>query len=216
MNRRWLAYLFLIAIVLTSHPFAGQEYFAQNRVRYRTFDFKVLKTAHFDIYYYDQEKPAIEQVGRMAERWYARLSRVLGHQLSSRQPVVVYANHADFEGTTVIPEFLGESVGGVTEPLRRRVVMPLAGPLADTDHVLGHELAHAFQFDMTKSGASVFGQMPAAATLPLWFIEGMAEYLSLGPVDPNTAMWLRDAVQQNKIPRIKDLDNPKYFPYRWG
>src|SRR5205823_14462120 len=59
-----------------------------------------------------------------------------------------------------------------------------------------------------------------AERLPLWFIEGMAEYLSLGPVDPNTAMWLRDAVrsedEKHKLPGIEDLNNPKYFPYRWG
>src|SRR5437867_9106740 len=52
--------------------------------------------------------------------------------------------------------------------------------------------------------------------MPLWFIEGMAEYLSLGPVDPNTTMWMRDAVQHNKIPSIRQLDDPRYFPYRWG
>ena len=45
----------------------------------------------------------------------------------------------------------------------------------------------------------------------------MAEYLSIGPVDPHTAMWLRDAaLQERRCPTIKDLDNPKYFPYRWG
>ena len=52
--------------------------------------------------------------------------------------------------------------------------------------------------------------------LPLWFIEGMAEYLSIGPVDPNTAMWMRDAARQEKLPDINHLDNPKYFPYRYG
>ncbi len=44
----------------------------------------------------------------------------------------------------------------------------------------------------------------------------MAEYLSIGPVDPHTAMWIRDAARQEKLPQIKDLNNPKYFPYRWG
>ena len=47
-------------------------------------------------------------------------------------------------------------------------------------------------------------------------IEGMAEYLSLGPIDPNTAMWLRDAVRHNKIPSIRQLEDPRYFRYRWG
>lgn len=216
MNRLCIS-LAITAIALLAGPTAvAQQYFGQNRVRYRTFDFKVLKTQHFDIYYYDDEQKAVEQVGRMAERWYTRLSGILNHQLSSRQPLILYANHADFEGTTVIPDFIGESVGGVTEPLRRRVVMPLAGPLADTDHVLGHELVHAFQYDMTKRGSSVFGGTPGLASFPLWFVEGMAEYLSIGPTDPNTAIWVRDAVKQNQIPRIGDLDNPKYFPYRWG
>jgi hypothetical protein len=94
-------------------------------------------------------------------------------------------------------------------------VLPLAGPLAETDHVIGHELVHAFQYDITKPPDSGPGEN-GAERLPLWFIEGMAEYLSIGPVDPNTAMWLRDAARQETLPDIKDLDNPKYFPYRWG
>ena len=44
----------------------------------------------------------------------------------------------------------------------------------------------------------------------------MAEYLSLGPVDAQTAMWLRDAALREKLPSVRDLDDPKYFPYRWG
>ena len=94
-------------------------------------------------------------------------------------------------------------------------MLPLGGPLADTDHVIGHELVHAFQFDMTTNPNAAPGQS-GANRLPLWFIEGMAEYLSIGPVDPNTAMWLRDAAQQEKLPSIDKLDDPKYFPYRWG
>jgi hypothetical protein len=100
---------------------------------------------------------------------------------------VLYASHPDFEQTNVIQGELGEGTGGVTEPLKRRIVLPLAGPLADTDHVIGHELVHAFQFDITSRAGSSAGQN-GAQRLPLWFIEGMAEYLSLGPTDPNTAM----------------------------
>jgi hypothetical protein len=58
--------------------------------------------------------------------------------------------------------------------------------------------------------------MPDILTYPLWFVEGMAEYLTLGAVDVQTAMWLRDAALREKLPHIKDLDNPLYFPYRWG
>src|SRR4029077_16799292 len=54
------------------------------------------------------------------------------------------------------------------------------------------------------------------ATLPLWFIEGMAEYLSVHQIDPNTAMWLRDAAEQRRLPRIDQLTDPHWFPYRYG
>ena len=58
----------------------------------------------------------------------------------------------------------------------------MSGSLADTDHVLGHELVHAFQFDLTGDDPRERdGAAPGILAIPLWFVEGMAEYLSLGP-----------------------------------
>jgi len=207
----------LVAIAVFSFlctPLFGQQ-FGQNKVRYNTFDFKVLKTENFDIYYYPEVEKVIEPVGRMAERWYYRLSTVFGYSLSSRQPLIVYADHPDFQQTQVISGVIGESTGGVTESLQRRIALPLAGPLGATDHVIGHELVHAFQYDLS-SRAERAGIQSSFAALPLWFVEGMAEYLSVGPVDPFTSMWLRDAVLREEFPTISRLDSPDYFPYRWG
>jgi hypothetical protein len=178
---------------------ATAQYFGRNKVRYEAFRFELLRTKHFEVYFYPEEAAAAPIVARMAERWYARHSAALGHQLRGTQTVIVYASHPHFEQTNAIDGDLGEGTGGVTEALKRRIVMPLAGPLAETDHVLGHELVHAFQYDITGQGRGGLPAIPTAARLPLWFIEGMAEYLSLGPVDPNTAMWLRDAVQAAPI-----------------
>jgi Tol biopolymer transport system component len=207
--------LLAAAIVGTSTP-ASAQYFGRNKVQYRTFDFQVLRTEHFDIYFYDREKEGVDLAARMAERWNARLERVFRHQLTSRQPLVLYASHVDFEQTNVIGGEIGESTGGVTESARRRIVLPLAGPLADTDHVIGHELVHAFQFDITRDPDAPPSAGPLVGRLPLWFVEGMAEYLSIGPVDPNTAMWLRDAARLEQLPAVEDLDDARYFPYRWG
>jgi len=213
-SRRLISFLVLFGFAT---PAVHAQYFGQNKVRYRSFDFKVLKTEHFDIHYYDEIRAATGQFARLAERWNTRLEKLLGHKLSSRQPVILYGSHVDFRGTTVIPDFIGETTGGVTEGLRRRLIMPLSSSLADTDHVLGHELVHAFQYDITTRPGPMGGSgLPGALRLPLWFIEGMAEYLSVGPVDPHTAMWLRDAVLHKKVPSISQLDDPRYFPYRWG
>lgn len=205
----------LAAILLFPAPGAGQGgYFGQNKVQYREFDFKVLKTEHFDIYYYPEEEEATRMVARMAERWYGRLSRLLNHELRGRQPLILYASGPHFRQTNTIQGAIGEGTGGVTEAYKRRIVLPLAGPLESTDHVLGHELVHAFQYDIT--GTNVSSNTAGALALPLWFIEGMAEYLSLGPVDAHTAMWMRDAARREQLPAIDDLDDPRYFPYRYG
>src|SRR6267143_2337599 len=178
------AALLALPMLVLAAPAARAQYFGRNKVQYENFDFHVLKTEHFDIMYYDEEAAAAQVASRLAERWYARLSKILDHQLSRRQVVIMYASHPEFEQTNAIPGDLGEETGGVTEALKRRIVLPFAGPIAETDHVLGHELVHAFQYDITGQGRSAAN--PAAAgleRLPLWFVEGMAEYLSLGLID---------------------------------
>ena len=135
--RRPVILLALLAFCGLSTPVAAQ-YFGQNKVQYRSFDFKILRTDHFDIYFYESERPGIEVAARMAERWRVRLERLLKHELRGRQPLVLYGSHTDFEQTNVIGGAIGEGTGGVTEPIRRRIVLPLAGPLGDTDHVIGH------------------------------------------------------------------------------
>ncbi|HKA23571.1 MAG TPA: peptidase S9, partial [Candidatus Eisenbacteria bacterium] len=211
------AALAVSAAAVTVAPPVHAQYFGRNKVQYKKFKFEVLKTAHFDIYFYPEEDSAAAEAGRMAERWYARYSHALGHHFEHRQPVLLYASHSDFEQTNALgTDEIGEGTGGVTEALKRRIVLPLAGPLKETDHVLGHELVHAFQFDMTGERAGTGFANPAALRLPLWFIEGMAEYMSLGPLDPNTSMWMRDAAARGHLPTIRQLDNPRYFPYRYG
>jgi hypothetical protein len=217
-DRARLTAAVIVAAGLGLGPWAGvaeAQYFGRNKVQYENFDFKVLKTQHFDIHYYPEAREAIDQAARMSERWYARFSRIFNHELSGRQTIILYADHPDFEQTTALSGAIDEGTGGVTEAFKRRVILPMAGSLAETDHVLGHELVHAFQFDIT-SGSRVGGGFPAALAMPLWFIEGMAEYLSLGPVYAHTAMWMLDAARRDELPSFNQLSNPKYFPYRYG
>jgi hypothetical protein len=194
--------LILLALAICgSASTAEAQYFGQNKVQYEKFNFKVKTTEHFDIYYYPEEQQAVEIAARLAERWYARLSRVLRHELSSRQPIILYAAHPHFQQTNAISGDIGEGTGGVTEMFKRRVILPFAGGLAETDHVLGHELVHAFQYDISaQEDAEGRPTGPGVLSLPLWFVEGMAEYLSLGPVDSNTAMWVREAERSRLLP----------------
>ncbi|MBI4521454.1 MAG: PD40 domain-containing protein, partial [Gemmatimonadetes bacterium] len=206
--------LVFAALLASPLPLPAQ-YFGRNKVRYDDFDFKVLKTSHFDIHFYPEATDAVADGARMAERWYERLARTFQHEFKDRKPLVLYADHPDFQQTNTLEGFIDEGTGGVTESAKNRVILPITGSYQDTDHVLGHELVHAFQYDiaLSKNGGGL-GRM---SQLGLWFIEGMAEYLSVGRESPLTAMWLRDAVLRDDFPTIAKLMNDyRYFPYRFG
>src|SRR5712672_1507249 len=201
---------------LGAGPLAAQ-YFGQSKVQYRTFDFKIIQTEHFEVYYYPEERAAALDDARMAERGYARLSRILHHQFQGRKPIILYASGSDFQQTNVT-DVGGESVGGVTEFFKHRMVLPFTGSYAELEHVLQHEMVHQFQFDVYSRGRPGGGvQTLISVNPPLWFMEGMAEYLSLGPINPETAMWLRDAALEGHLPTIEEMtEDPYIFPYRYG
>jgi Tol biopolymer transport system component len=199
-------------------PALQAQWYGRNKVQYKKFDFKIMKTRHFDVYFYLLNEETVKMAGLMAERWYSRFSRMFNHELKGRQALILYGSSPEFQQTTVIPDILGEGTGGVTESFKRRIVLPYGASLAETDHVIGHELVHAFQYDIMAQGHSDQARgSDSMLRIPLWFIEGMAEYLSIGPIDPNTSMWMRDAVRRKELPQIQKLENSyKFFPYRWG
>ena len=44
----------------------AQDYFGRNKVQYKDFKFEVMKTDHFDIYFYPEEKDSAGRVARTA------------------------------------------------------------------------------------------------------------------------------------------------------
>lgn len=211
------AFLVMLILIMlsTAVPLTSQaQYFGRNKVQYEDFDFSILKTDHLRIYHYPPGNEVARDVSLMAERWYSRLSTLFGEELQEGQPVILYGNHADFQQTNVISGLISQGTGGVTEGLLNRVTLPLTGVYAEDNHVLGHELVHAFHYRIIKKNTR---GLRTAGRLPLWFIEGMSEYLSIGSSYPLTDMWLRDAVLNEKVPTLDEMTgNRQYFPYRWG
>src|SRR5688500_7526556 len=206
--RPFVCTLVAAVCVCTASPAAAQ-YFGRNKVEYENFDFQVLATEHFDIYYYPQEAGAARMAARLAERWYSRLSTLLNHRFDRRQPLVLYGSQAEFAQTNVVAGMVSDSIGGITEGAKRRIVMPFAPTLGETDRVIGHELVHAFQFDIARRHGRDTGQ-------PLWFIEGMAEYLSRGSLEPDSSLWLRDAVLSGRLPEAVGTASRDLSPYLFG
>ncbi|MBK8701869.1 MAG: PD40 domain-containing protein [Saprospiraceae bacterium] len=204
----------LLIIFILGLNCLNAQYFGRNKPRYRNFNFKVLSTPHFDIHHYLKNKEVATHFAGMAEQWYDYHSQVIGDTIQYKNPVILYNNHAEFQQTNAISGTIGVGTGGVTEAFKNRVVMPLTFSNQTTWQVLGHELVHAFQFYTILNGDST--NLQSLGNLPLWMVEGMAEYMSLGRTDPFTSMWMRDAVVNNDVPTLMKMDHPDYFPYRYG
>src|SRR5690554_3039539 len=206
--------IFTFLLVFNSANVQAQ-YFGQNKMRYKKLDFKVKESPHFDFYYYMQNDSLLNKTIKESEVWYDLHQQVFRDTFERKNPMIIYNNHPDFQQTTAIQGEIGVGTGGVTEGLKNRVIMPIMLINNQTRHVLGHELVHAFQYHTLIEGDST--QLENIGNLPLWMVEGMAEYLSIGKKDAFTAMWMRDAYLNNDIPTLRDLtESNKYFPYRYG
>ena len=157
----------------------------------------------------------LKRFAQESELWYTLHQQVFRDTFKKPNPIILYADHPDFQQTTAIDGEIDVGTGGITEGLKNRVVMPVMETNQMTRHVIGHELVHAFQYHLLLGKDS--SSYENLNNLPLWMIEGMAEYLSLGKNDSYTAMWMRDAYLNHDIPTVKDLTySNKYFPYRYG
>jgi Tol biopolymer transport system component len=164
------------------------QYFGRNKIQYENFDWQILNTPHFEIFFYPQEEDLAARAAVVAEDAYDRLSGILGQRI----PFVLYASPNDFQQTNIADGLIGESTGGFSEPMRNRVVLPYPGDSAGFVHVVNHELVHVFMFDIVFGSTRSGGARTRWFQVPLWFAEGMAEWFSSG-WDQQADMWIRDA-----------------------
>ena len=144
--KRLLIVLFIITV--TVYLNAQTARFGKNKVTYKSKDWEMIETDHFDIYYYQGgEQPASFAVD-IAEESIKRLENEFAYKMKNRIPLIIYNSHKDFEETNVTIGLIEEFVGGFTESLKNRVVVPFEGSYEDFRHVINHEIVHALQFDM--------------------------------------------------------------------
>jgi len=190
--------------------------FGKNRVQYEAFDWRFIETEHFDIYYYDAKNYHLAQfTAETVESSLRQLMEDFDHTLTDRIPVIIYDSHSDFSQTNVVDLPIdAQGIGGVTDKLKNRMTQPFMGDYADFRRTLQHELLHAVINDKYYGGSlQTMMRQNIQLRIPLWFEEGLAEYLALG-WDTQTDMYIRDAIINNYLPPLYQLGG--YFAYRGG
>ena len=214
---RWQLNIFrtiLYGILFFCH-IASAQYFGMNKPSYKQFNYELIKTPHFELYHYFTDSTLLNKLAHDCEKWYFYHQQVLTDTFKMRNPVIFYTNHADFQQTSAVSSPIDIGTGGVTEGLKRRVILPVTFLQDETDHVLGHELVHAFQYHILTESENL--NLGSVQNVPLWMIEGMAEYLSIGSVSSNTALWMRDALIHKNFPTLEEMSyDYRYSPYHFG
>jgi len=195
---------------------AQAQYFGKNKVRYTSFRWQVLRTEHFEVYFYPQEERIARFGALVAEEAFREFSEKLGHTVRRRIPLILYSAPIFFQQTNVVPYLLPESVGGFTEFLKGRVVVPHTGSFSELRRVIRHELVHVFTYDKLEELAK-WHRFYNLHPPPLWFAEGLAEYLSYG-WDSRADMVLRDAVLSDVLVPLRDIGriDGTYLMYKEG
>ncbi|MCP5062806.1 MAG: biopolymer transporter Tol, partial [Ignavibacteriae bacterium] len=188
--------------------------FGKNKVQYRDHDWKYIQTKHFDIYFAQEGNDAAEYAAQSAEEALEDIQTKMDYQINNRVSLIIYNSHDEFQETNTSDGYLSQGIGGFTEPFKNRVVFPFEGSYSKFKHVIHHELVHAVMRDMLYGG-TIQNIIAKGITLqlPIWYHEGMAEYLSSG-WETNSDMFIRDAAINEYLPDIKRLGG--YFAYRGG
>jgi len=214
MNIYKKSFKYLLFILILSSQFAIGQSFGQNKVQYESFDWKFIKTPHFDVYYYDDDIGLAEFTAEISEDAYEQISKHFRWNLKKPVSIIIYNSHKDFQQTNVVYSYMAEGIGGVTELFKNRVVIPFEGSYEQFRHVIHHELVHAVVNDLVYGGNA---QSVVSGTqllrLPLWVNEGIAEYLSLN-WDTKSDMVIRDMTVNDYIPSVRELEY--YMAYKGG
>lgn len=203
-------------IISAISPAQAQIYFGKNKVQYTSFDWQVMTTEHFKIYFYPEEEEVAAIAAKSAENSYRHLAIKFNHEIKKKIPLIIYSSPGYFSQTNVIPGLLPESVAGFTEFMKGRVVVPFHGSYHDFDHVIRHEMVHVFTISkldyVTDRRSRLRFTYP-----PLWFTEGLAEFWSKD-WDTEADMIIKDMVLNDRLFTIPELwrVNGTYFMYKLG
>ena len=189
---------------VAAHGAHAQYPFGKNKVLYVPKSWKYLETPHVEIYYYPDELSIAEFVAGLADSVYAEYSAFFGVEFKARIPVILYGTHHDFKETNVTPYMVSESTAGFTEFIKGRIALPFTGSYPKLRKVFRHEMVHVFMIEKLRVVMSARRHLNYSGP-PLWFVEGLAEYVANRTPDTEAEMFLRDAVTSGVLSPLDDM-----------
>lgn len=198
------ATLLALALLLAAAPAVAQG-FGKNKVQYEPLDWAVLETPHLRLHYYAEEESLARRLTVFAESVCVEYDRRFSVKPRTRVPFLLYSVHHLFQQTNASEGFISEGVGGLTELIKGRVLLPHPGSWKRLEWVTRHELTHWYMLEKLSQVMRMHKRAQSYMP-PLWFTEGFAEYCGT-TWDADAEGLLRDAVLSGEAVPLTHSDS---------
>ena len=78
------------AATALSQNYPSQERFGKNRIQYQQFDWKIIRTSNFEIYYYQEGTQIANLTAQYAESEFDRVTELLGYTPYNRVKIFLF------------------------------------------------------------------------------------------------------------------------------
>ncbi|HEX38226.1 MAG TPA: hypothetical protein ENG70_05155 [Candidatus Cloacimonetes bacterium] len=205
--------ILLIIFLIFSTAALHSTYFGKNKTSIPDMEWSIMRTTHFDVYFETGLEIVAQITTVVVENAYYRFQRLFEASLPKKIPILIYNSHNEFEETNTIFQIIDEGVGGFTEFIKNRVVVPFDGDYKTFESTLVHELCHVYMYYTMQGGSFSNFATGIFYSLPFWFSEGLPEWATQHGSAENE-MYIRDLVINDKLVPLEYVDG--YYAYREG
>jgi len=202
---------FVLGVMLFLTPFVGYG-FGKNKVQYFSYQWKIFSHPKFDFYFTENQTNIVQEISSLIEEAYQHHEKLFGITLEKKITIILYPNQIDFFKNNVLP-WTKRGTEGFTEFSRGRVVLYHTPNQEEMRHFTYHELAHVFQLALWNKEKKPL--QPTFFSIPLWVIEGAAEWASVGATKEGDR-YVANLLYRGKVPTLSELGRPYQLqPYQY-
>ncbi|WP_044173421.1 hypothetical protein [Flectobacillus major] len=181
--KKLLLILFLVAsyFAKAQTTFPTQEPFGKNRIQYRPFNWRVLSTQNFEVYYYEGGQQTATLAIQMAESEFDKITDILGYSPFGRTKIFVYNATQDLNQSNVGLNLSSEKEIRDENLSKSRIEIAYSGNATAFRKDLTREIARVFVHDMLYGGSIKESlQNSLLLSVPEWFVNGITNYIAEG------------------------------------
>jgi WD40-like Beta Propeller Repeat len=160
----------------------AQESFGRTRIQYKNFDWQLLSTANFNVYYYGGGEAMARRAAEYSEQELQRITSLIGYYPYSKTTVMLYNSVGDLRQSNVGLNDDKYSMGGETSLSRAtKVQLAFQGQQTLFKRDLSYQVTKVLLNDMMYGGSlKEVIQSSYLLQLPDWFVGGASAYAAEG------------------------------------